>query len=109
MRAISATGPSPHAQAPPLGDLPKRYPVEHLAEPLVEGIVVSHGEMPEFLFEPEVVEELFAYIASLAKQPGTWSLAHAETPERFVRQCEDLPLPHTAYGSTRLPIKSYTS
>ena len=44
----------------------ERYPVEHLAESLAEGIVVGHGDMPEFLFEPDDVEALLAYIAGLA-------------------------------------------
>lgn len=65
--AVDRTGQSPHAKAPPFRELPKRYPVEHLAESLVEGIVVGHGDMPEFLFEPDDVEALLAYIASLAK------------------------------------------
>jgi len=41
--------------------------VEHLAESLAEGIVVGHNDMPEFLFEPDDVEALLAYIASLAE------------------------------------------
>jgi mono/diheme cytochrome c family protein len=64
---VGRTGQSPHAKAPPFRDLPKRYPVGHLAEALVEGIVVGHGDMPEFLFEPDDVEALLAYIASLQK------------------------------------------
>ena len=65
--AILRTGQSPHLKAPPFRELPKRYPVEHLAESLVEGIVVGHGDMPEFIFEPDEVGALLAYIASLAK------------------------------------------
>ena len=61
--AVGRTGQSPHAKAPPFRELTKRYPVEHL----VEGIVVGHGDMPEFLFEPDDVEALLAYIASLEK------------------------------------------
>jgi len=65
--AVGRDGASLHLKAPPFRELPKRYPVEHLAESLVEGIVVGHGDMPEFLFEPDDVEALLAYIASLAK------------------------------------------
>jgi cytochrome c len=65
--AVGQAGASLHLKAPPFRELPKRYPVEHLAESLVEGIVVGHGDMPEFLFEPDDVEALLAYIASLAK------------------------------------------
>lgn len=65
--SVGATGQSPHAKAPPFRELPKRYPVGDLAEALVEGIVVGHGDMPEFLFEPDDVDALLAYIASLEK------------------------------------------
>lgn len=65
--AVGRTGQSPHAKAPPFRELPKRYPVEHLAEALVEGIVVGHGDMPEFLFEPDDVDAILAYMASLEK------------------------------------------
>jgi len=67
--AVSRTGESPHAKAPAFRLLPQRYPVAHLAESLVEGIVVGHGDMPEFLFEPDDVEALLAYIASLDSRP----------------------------------------
>ena len=63
--AVGRAGASLHLKAPPFRELPKRYPVEHLAESLAEGIVVGHGDMPEFLFEPDDVEALLAYIASL--------------------------------------------
>jgi mono/diheme cytochrome c family protein len=65
--AVGPTGQSPHGKAPPFRELPKRYPVEHLAEALVEGIVVGHGDMPEFLFEPDDVDAILAYMASLEK------------------------------------------
>lgn len=62
--AVGRTGTSPHVKAPPFRDLPKRYPVRHLAEALAEGIVVGHGDMPEFIFEPDDIDALLAYIAS---------------------------------------------
>lgn len=65
--AVTRAGSSPHSKAPPFRDLPRKYPVEHLAESLAEGIVVGHNDMPEFLFEPDDVEALLAYIASLAE------------------------------------------
>ena len=37
--------------------LPRRRP----------GIVVGHGDMPEFLFEPDDVDAILAYMASLEK------------------------------------------
>jgi cytochrome c len=64
--AVTRTGQSRDKQAPPFRELPKRYPVENLAEALAEGIVVGHNDMPEFLFDPPDIEALLAYIASLA-------------------------------------------
>jgi mono/diheme cytochrome c family protein len=64
--AIRAEGASPMGLAPPFRDLPKRYPVEGLAEALAEGIVTGHPAMPRFTFEPREIDALLAYIASLA-------------------------------------------
>ena len=65
--AVSRTGQSPHRMAPPFRGLSKKYPVEHLAESLAEGIVVGHKDMPEFLFEPEDIEAILIYISSLSE------------------------------------------
>lgn len=65
--AVSRKGQSPNTKAPPFRDLPRKYPVEHLAESLAEGIVVGHSDMPEFLFEPDDIEAILAYISSLSK------------------------------------------
>jgi cytochrome c len=51
--------------APPFRELHERYPVEHLAEAFVEGIVTGHRGMPEFRFEPEEAEDLIAYLRTL--------------------------------------------
>jgi mono/diheme cytochrome c family protein len=64
--SVTQEGESPHKDAPPFRSLSKKYPVEHLAEALAEGIVVGHKDMPEFLFEPDDVEALLTYIARLA-------------------------------------------
>jgi mono/diheme cytochrome c family protein len=55
--------------APPFRDLPKRYPVEHLAEALAEGIVAGHPAMPRFVLEPREIDALLAYMSSLAPLP----------------------------------------
>ena len=52
--------------APPFRDLPKRYPVENLAEAFAEGIVTGHPAMPRFTFEPREIDALLTYIAGLA-------------------------------------------
>jgi hypothetical protein len=38
--------------------------VEYLAEALAEGIVTGHGpvRMPAFVFEPEEIDDLLAYL-----------------------------------------------
>jgi hypothetical protein len=52
--------------APPFRELPKRYPVDHLAEALAEGIVTGHPAMPEFTFTPREIEALLSYLSTLA-------------------------------------------
>lgn len=65
--AIGREDESQLPQAPPLRDLPGRYPVENLAEAFAEGIVTAHPAMPEFTFEPPQIEALLAYIDSLGE------------------------------------------
>jgi cytochrome c len=54
--------------APPFRELPKRYPVDHLAEALAEGIVTGHPAMPEFTFTPREIEALLSYLSTLAPE-----------------------------------------
>ncbi len=68
--AIRELGASPMGLAPPFRDLPKRYPVENLAEALAEGIVTGHPAMPRFTFEPREIDALLTYMASLAPAGG---------------------------------------
>jgi mono/diheme cytochrome c family protein len=69
--AIGTKGESPVAIAPPFRTLSQRYPVEHLAEALAEGIVVGHPLMPEFTFDPPEIDALLTYIESLSAGRGT--------------------------------------
>ena len=62
---ITAAGLSPLALAPPFRLLPKKYPVEHLAEALAEGIVTGHPDMPQFKFNPREIDALLSFIDSL--------------------------------------------
>ena len=64
--AVKREGASPMGLAPPFRELPKRYPVDNLAEALAEGIVTGHPAMPQFTFTPREIEALLTYIASLA-------------------------------------------
>ena len=63
--AIGLEGASPHRDAIPFRDLSKNYPIEDLAEPLAEGIMVGHPDMPVFAFEPDHIDSLIAYIESI--------------------------------------------
>jgi mono/diheme cytochrome c family protein len=64
--AIGTAGESPVALAPPFRVLPQRYPVDHLAEALAEGIVVGHPMMPQFTLDPPEIHALLTYIESLS-------------------------------------------
>ena len=63
--SIETEGPSPHVDAIPFRDLSKNYPMEALAEPLAEGIMVGHPDMPVFAFEPDHIDSLITYIESI--------------------------------------------
>ena len=66
--AIGTSGESPVGKAPPFRNLHQRYPVEHLAEALAEGIEVGHEAMPEFVFEPREIDALLAYLKTLERE-----------------------------------------
>ena len=73
------------ALAPPFRVLPQRYPVDHLAEALAEGIVVGHPLMPEFTFDPPEIDALLTYIESLSPSaigPASTLTGHCFASER---------------------------
>jgi len=63
--SIGEAGSSPLDEAPPFREVVTRYPVENLAEALAEGITVGHDAMPEFVFSPEEIGDLLAYLETL--------------------------------------------
>lgn len=63
--AIGATGESTHKEAPPFRQVVTRYPLENLAEALAEGIVSGHPDMPEFVFQPDEIDAILAYLGKL--------------------------------------------
>jgi cytochrome c len=65
--AIGKAGDSPLPIAPPFRTLHERYPVDDLQEPLAEGIVTGHPNMPEFRFDPGQVGDIIAYLKSLER------------------------------------------
>ena len=58
---------STHAEAPPFREVVTRYPAEHLAEALAEGIVSGHPDMPVFTFTPDEIDAFLAYLDSLGQ------------------------------------------
>ncbi len=63
--AIGRTGGSPHRQAPPFRTLARRYPLEALEEGLAEGFSSGHPDMPEFVFPPDEIAAIIAYLHSI--------------------------------------------
>jgi hypothetical protein len=53
------------AKAPPFSGFARKWPVEYLAEAMAEGLTVGHGPMPEFVFNPEEIGGLLAYLDSI--------------------------------------------
>jgi len=67
--AVGLEGPSPYAPAPPFRTLHERYDVGDLAEAFAEGIIVPHKDggrqMPEFVLEPQQIDDVIAFLRSL--------------------------------------------
>ncbi|MCV0426418.1 MAG: cytochrome C, partial [Roseibium sp.] len=62
---IGTDDESAQAAAPAFRDLSKRYPLESLEEPLAEGIVTAHDNMPEFAFEPDDIDAFLGYLTTI--------------------------------------------
>jgi mono/diheme cytochrome c family protein len=65
--AIDMTDESHLAKAPPFRDVVTRFPPENLTEALAEGIVTGHDGMPEFIFEPDEIGSIVAYLETLKR------------------------------------------
>ena len=63
--AIGRAGSSPDPAAPPFRTLSQKYPIEGLAEALAEGLSVGHPDMPEFVFEPDEIAAILAYLKAI--------------------------------------------
>ncbi len=63
--ALAKGEKSKHDQAPSFHQIVTRYPPSSLAEALAEGISTGHPDMPEFVFEPDQISDLIAYLESL--------------------------------------------
>lgn len=63
--AVGVNDASRMANAIPFRDLSQLYPVEGLAEALVEGLVTGHPDMPEFQFSAEAANDFIRYLDSI--------------------------------------------
>jgi cytochrome c len=63
--AVDSRGASPMREAPPFRTLAKRFPVDDLADVLVEGVDRRHPAMPDFRLDPADAADLTAYIKAL--------------------------------------------
>jgi len=68
--AIGANDDSHMPEAPALRTLHNRYPIDSLSEAFAEGIVTAHPEMPQFELDTETINNMLAYIESLAGPGG---------------------------------------
>jgi len=66
--AVGRSGDSPHATAPAFRTLSRKYKIESLSEALAEGLSTGHPDMPEFVFAPEEVGAIIAYLQSIQQQ-----------------------------------------
>jgi cytochrome c len=70
--AVAAGQTGRHSEAPGFVEVVRRYPPEHLAEALAEGIMVAHQpiRMPEFSFTPAEIDDILAYLEALRRSAG---------------------------------------
>ncbi|MCA8905701.1 MAG: cytochrome c [Hyphomonas sp.] len=69
--ATGTSGDSPHPEAKPFRFLSENYPIRDLEEPLAEGIVVGHPDMPVFTLSPYEIDSLLTYLQSIQHPLGT--------------------------------------
>lgn len=63
--AIGSTGTSPRSDAPVFRSILSRYRANVLEDELVEGIKLSHPDMPQFKLNPRAVDALVVYLRSI--------------------------------------------
>jgi mono/diheme cytochrome c family protein len=63
--AVEQVGASPLQLAPPFRELQRRFPVESLRRPLMEGVRTSHQNMPEFRLDPGQATDVIEYLKTL--------------------------------------------
>jgi len=65
--ALGLEGASPLRRAPPFRDLAQTFPIDDLADVLVEGVERRHPAMPDVRLDPADADDLTAYLRSLRK------------------------------------------
>jgi mono/diheme cytochrome c family protein len=65
--AIDHESASPNRDAPPMNTLVSRYNPDSLADDLIEGVRVGHGDMPLFDFNVIAADSLIAYLETIDK------------------------------------------
>lgn len=68
--AVARDDTSKLAKAPPFRVIAQRYSVWSLQESLAEGIVTGHAAMPQFVFNPDQIDQLLTYMDSLTVKKG---------------------------------------
>lgn len=63
--SVGRAGTSPHREAPAFRTLSQLYPVDELQEALGEGLSSGHPDMPDFVFPPDQVGAILAYLRSI--------------------------------------------
>jgi mono/diheme cytochrome c family protein len=65
--AVGRADVTPMPDAPPLREVHQRYPAEHLAEALAEGLVTGHPGKPAFRFDAREVDDIIEYLKSVER------------------------------------------
>ena len=66
--SVTRTGDSPDSAAPPFRTLSRKYPIDSLSEALAVGLSVGHSQMPEFVFDPDEITAILAYLKSIQQR-----------------------------------------
>jgi cytochrome c len=64
--AVGREGRSPLPAAPAFREFGRRWSIDQGA--LGERVSVAHGDMPEFIFEPDEIVDLVAYLLSIQEK-----------------------------------------
>ena len=64
--AVGREGRSPLPAAPAFREFGRRWSIDQGA--LGERVSVAHGDMPEFIFEPDEIADLVAYLLSIQEK-----------------------------------------